>query len=205
VRAIIAEYITTARALNFPEHNLRMPFLSAEAEQLLSGAPQRLPLVQAELSSPVSCNLSVKAADKLFPSARYTQAALAGLLLRIGCWRESHEVAQDIESAEGSYWHGILHRLEPDPWNSGYWFRRLGRHEIFPELARAAAQILQSHSIADWRTKSVWDSQQFIEWCGEAQASGGAKKSAAMDIQMAEWQLLFDWCTMGAQTARMAP
>ena len=121
-------------------------------------------------------------------------AALAGLLLRIGCWTESHTVAQDIHSAEGSYWHGIAHRIEPDSSNAGYWFRRVREHAIFPELHRRAEEILKTSGPPHWHLKAAWDPFLFIDWCDEAREKGARAEAAATEIQMAEWQLLFDWC-----------
>ena len=50
-------------------------------------------------------------------------------------------MAQDLETQEGSYWHAIVHRQEPDAGNSGYWFRQVGKHPIFPALRARAAEI----------------------------------------------------------------
>ena len=36
---------------------------------------------------------------------------LAGLWLYHDYWDEAHTVAQDIDTSEGSWWHGIVHRL----------------------------------------------------------------------------------------------
>lgn len=132
--------------------------------------------------------------EALFPGARNSPAALSGLLLLLGCWEESHRISQDISSPEGSYWHGIAHRIEPDSSNSAYWFRQVGQHAIFPDVHRAAAAILQG-SDSGWQLKSNWDPFLFIKWCDEArQDPGGPKERIALQIQKAEWRLLFDWC-----------
>jgi hypothetical protein len=130
----------------------------------------------------------------LFPGARAPQAAVSGLLLLVGCWDESHELSQGIESGEGSYWHAIAHRIEPDASNAGYWFRRVGEHPIFAELHRRASEILERRH-ASWELKPAWDPFLFIKWCDEArQAPGSEKEQAALELQRAEWDLLFEWC-----------
>ncbi len=62
--------------------------------------------------------------------------ANAGLWLLAGNLDESHQISQSIESPEGSFWHGIMHRREGDFWNAKYWFRRVGRHPVLSELAK---------------------------------------------------------------------
>ena len=42
----------------------------------------------------------------------------AGVWLYHDFLDESHQISQEIETPAGSYWHGILHRREPDYANS---------------------------------------------------------------------------------------
>ena len=44
-----------------------------------------------------------------------------------GDWEQAHRVAQDIDTAEGSWVHAYLHRKEGDPGNAAYWYRRAAR------------------------------------------------------------------------------
>ncbi len=173
-----------------------MALLSPEVARLIAQAPAHLPLTQASLRPvPGLCQTGSSKANVLFPGARNAKAAQAGLLLRLGCWKEGHLIAQDIPSSEGSYWHGMLHRIEPDSSNARYWFGQLSEHPIFPDLLQCAQEILNDRGPAHWRLKTTWDPILFVSWCDEARSSGGQAESAAIDIQMAEWRLLFDWCS----------
>lgn len=44
-----------------------------------------------------------------------------------GNWARAHEVAQEDTSADGSWVHAYLHRVEGDLGNAAYWYRRAGR------------------------------------------------------------------------------
>lgn len=150
------------------------------AAALLEAAPDRVPgLVKAgHGDAQVLKLLAGQPAEELFPGARAPRAALAGLYFYFGCWERAHEVAQDDESAEGSYWHGILHRQEPDASNANYWFRRVGRHPVQESLAAQFGQ---------------WDAADFVELCGRARA-GSDEERKAREMQLAEWRLLYEYC-----------
>jgi hypothetical protein len=127
-------------------------------------------------------------ARQLFPRSRAPEGAMAGLYFYFDCWKEAHETAQDIATPEGSYWHAMVHRQEPDAGNSGYWFRQVGAHAIYPALRDAAAEI----GIEVGRR---WKPEAFIELCERARQSPGSElERQAREVQRAEWQLLFDYC-----------
>lgn len=108
----------------------------------LDGDGERLmPLAMERCSSEAArARLQAVSAARLFPGARAPEAALSGLYVYFSCFEEAHQIAQDIATAEGSYWHAIVHRQEPDAGNAAYWFRQVGAHPIFPALARAAGR-----------------------------------------------------------------
>ena len=160
-----------------------------------SGKP--IPLSASEFTpQELPPNLLSTDPKQLFPHARDAAAALSGLLLIAGHWELSHQIAQDVSSREGSYWHAIAHRIEPDTWNSGYWFRRVGEHPIFAAL-NEHANGLPGASNAGWRAQTHWDPQAFLAFCDDARAaSGSAKYEYAQQIQLAECEFLFLWCAL---------
>ncbi len=112
----------------------------------------------------------------------------AGLYLYFSFWDEAHETAQDITTPEGSYWHAIVHRQEPDAGNAGYWFGQVGTHPIFPALRERAAAIG-----VDFGPR--WNPRAFIDYCEQSrQHPGSDNERRALETQRAEWQLLFDYC-----------
>ena len=131
---------------------------------------QRLmPLASGSCSSEEARRLiQTHSSHDLFPGAFSPEGAQAGLFLYFSCLEEAHRVAQDLPTAEGSFWHGIMHRQEPDPENAAYWFRRVGRHAVFSNLRVAAAEILERYPKLDFSAESRWDPFRFIEFCESA-------------------------------------
>jgi hypothetical protein len=173
----------------------------------LDGSGARLmPLAGSSCSSADARDRIVaRGVRELFPYSPAPEAALAGLYLYFSCWAEAHEVAQEVGSAEGSYWHAIVHRQEPDAGNSSYWFRRAGHHAIFPALHQEASLILASQPTAGVRLGASWDPFAFIEWTERARSRpDSALETATLAIQRAEWQLLFHYCAAPSATQRSA-
>jgi hypothetical protein len=159
-----------------------------------------IPLVSSECSSEQArARLKNRTSSELFPSAAAPDAALSGLWLYFSCFEESHQAAQDLDSSEGSFWHGILHRQEPDSANAAYWFRRVVRHPVFAALHSAAAGIVRRNPQIEFRLGAEWDPFAFIAFAERAREQpGSASERAALEIQRAEWQLLFDYCARPA-------
>jgi hypothetical protein len=44
-----------------------------------------------------------------------------------GDWTAAHEIAQADDGADAAWVHAWLHRIEGDPDNAGYWYRRAGK------------------------------------------------------------------------------
>jgi hypothetical protein len=170
--------------------------LVADILALAENGERLMPLAEGVCCSPDALRLIRDAkADELYPGAFAPGAALAGLYLYFSCRDEAHEVAQADSSVEGSYWHGILHRQEPDAGNAAYWFRRVGKHPVFPGLLQAAEAIAAAHPNAGLHFAKDWDPFAFIEICERARRQPGSElERAALEIQRAEWQRLFDFC-----------
>jgi hypothetical protein len=169
-------------------------------EQILAldgGGSRPLPLVCAGCSpAKAQAALSGKRPAELFPRAPSPEAAMSGLWLYFGCFDQCHQLCQDLASAEGSYWHAILHRQEPDAGNASYWFRRVGQHALYPALAELARAILACEPDAGFTVAETWDPFAFVDFCESARhaAQDAPAHRAAREIQLAEWQLLFDRC-----------
>ena len=99
---------------------------------------------------------------------------LSGLWLVAGDIHASHSISQDLPSAEGSFLHGIMHRREGDFGNAKYWFRRVGSHSVFEQIAHES----------DGHYSDPFD---FVDACAAAK---GDDVIACQRSQWVEWQAL---------------
>jgi hypothetical protein len=47
-----------------------------------------------------------------------------------GNWDAAHNIAQDIHTKRGSWIHALLHLIEGDVANAGYWFAKAGKSAV---------------------------------------------------------------------------
>lgn len=67
-------------------------------------------------------------------SANDAQLVKAALYLKHGYLDDCHQIAQQVGTPTGSYWHGIMHRYEGDISNSHYWYHRVGNHPVLAAI-----------------------------------------------------------------------
>lgn len=119
--------------------------------------------------------------ERIMNEPNLNPAVRAGLLLRIDDLEGSHALSQDIDTPTGSYWHGIMHRREPDYSNAGYWFRRVGRHPVFDQLAAGVAGFTPPELVGS----GGWDPFAYIRAC-----EAGKPDEVLRRIQVMEMELL---------------
>lgn len=132
--------------------------------------------------------------------AEFANAVKSGLLLWNDQLDASHTISQDIHNKTGSYWHGIMHRREPDYGNAKYWMRRVDAHPIFPDLREAAIELAdaaeQTPDVMRIRQaiacRPDWDSFAMVDYCEAANRGRVDAESVALlrRVQLAEIELL---------------
>ena len=183
-----------------------MPLIDALVQQLQNREPPP-PLVPGgvwsnEISQQVAAANDTTLLGKTnIPSTR-TDACRAGILLWNDDLDASHNIAQNLEDATGSYWHAIMHRREGDYSNSIYWWRRTGEHPAFALVYEAVLKSLQSEPSAEARAfvatlqqAGRWQPIEFVKACERAQSH--ADDTWLRRVQAAEVEALLDWCRSG--------
>ncbi len=149
-----------------------LPQLDNPLAQIITAAPQ-MPLNDTGPDNSTVSALLLWLKSK--PSI--SQCRLAGLWLLAGDLERSHALSQKIETIDGSYWHGIMHRREGDYFNAKYWMRRTAGHPVTDELQRRATEYR--------------DATLFVDYVEKAVTRDSSLQDTARQIQWLEWQLLF--------------
>jgi hypothetical protein len=93
-----------------------------------------------------AAQLKNSAAADAAPPEGLTPELRALWLAKNGQWEAAHQVAQEIPTPDGSWIHALLHLIEGDIGNAGYWYARAGKKprdvsEIDAEWDRIAAHL----------------------------------------------------------------
>ncbi|WP_372808767.1 hypothetical protein [Pontiella sp.] len=63
---------------------------------------------------------------------------------RAGDWEQAHRIVQEIDTKEAAWVHAYLHRVEGDPGNAAYWYRRAGKPECRSPLKEEWWQLFDA-------------------------------------------------------------
>ncbi len=149
--------------------------IDAQLAQIIEAAPL-MPLDDAGTDQP-----TISAIEKWLKSKPVLSLpCLSGLWLLAGDLDRSHTISQSIETSDGSYWHGIMHRREGDYFNAKYWMRRTSGHAVTEQLSRQHADY--------------HDAMSFVDFVEQAVKRDHGSREQARQIQWLEWQLLFAHC-----------
>jgi hypothetical protein len=158
-----------------------------------------------------------KALQPLATDHRNKRCVESGLLLLWDFLDDSHEISQTMEGKgtprTADYWHGIMHRREPDAGNASYWFRRVGSHPALDHLGtqliawmrelKASPEMLQLAESRLLKGKSL-DPFALIELSTAALRNPGSVADQTLRmVQFLEILNLLVWsCGNGSDTDR---
>jgi hypothetical protein len=86
------------------------------------------------------------------PPSGLTDPLRALWLCKAGRWHDSHNVAQEIHTPLGSWIHALLHLIEGDLGNAGYWYARAGKSPIKPAAVDAEWEKIAAAALAQAAT-----------------------------------------------------
>lgn len=127
------------------------------------------------------------------------RAVLALTLLWHDHLEASHRISQGIETTDGSFIHAIMHRREPDYWNSKYWWRQTGDHPVLPRLGERASECLSDSSNASLNRRLVsggyWKPDAFVDACESVagRPADDPEVSRLRELQRLEFEVLLDY------------
>lgn len=141
-----------------------------------------------------------KAVTEMLSRSKIPERNQELLLALVLLWHDhldaAHSIAQSIDNPDGAFVHGIMHRREPDYGNAKYWFRRVGEHAAFSEIARRVAALTSAP--AEVRNRLVkgnrWDAFAMVDLCEEAGRGSGPAglEESLREVQRLETEVLME-------------
>jgi hypothetical protein len=127
----------------------------------------------------------------------------SALYLYFDCFDEAHNLAQDHEGLIGNWLHAIVHRREPDPENSKYWYARVRiPAKVSQGIAGEALKILGAQPPKELEAfqkkmakSSEWEPEVFVDLCDKFRKEDlelPVYRTLA-HIQELEWRRLLDY------------
>ncbi len=161
--------------------------------------PELGPRPRANVQSAAVLNVKL---DSWFREARFPlqqQQLVRSLVL---LWHDhldaAHTISQGIDTPDGSFVHALMHRREPDYFNAKYWWRRVGEHPVFPEIARRVVELLKTRAAGDLAAKILpggkWNAGAFVDACETVAAGGSPEQTVWLrEVQRVETEVLLDF------------
>ena len=191
LRYVLGNGRRSRQAFGMPEQTISQikELLVTDESAELGPGPRAGVLSEAALNSKLN---SLLAQTELSPTRQQLVRAL--LLLWHDHLDTSHTISQDIENADGSFVHAIMHRREPDAWNSKYWWRRVGDHPAFSEIANRVRKLLagdNSDLAKRLMPRGNWDAAGFVDACDSAKDEPLIR--TLREVQRVETEVLLEY------------